>query len=64
MPHHVTGHVPTSLHEEGVRKSRVVMAIHLGFSFWKRRQELLIAALIGTITANIGGATIYNFLCI
>lgn len=48
--------------EGGVGKSRVVKAIHLGFSFLKRRSELLIAAPTGAATANIGGATIYGAL--
>ncbi len=50
--------------ERGVGKSRVVKAIHLGFSFLKRQKELLVAAPTGTATANIGGATIHGALSI
>ncbi len=50
--------------EGGVGKSRVVKAIHLGFSFLKRRKELLIAAPTGAAIANIGGATIHGALSI
>ncbi len=48
--------------EGGVGKSKIVKGIHLGFSFLKRRKELLIAALIGAATANIGRATIHGML--
>ncbi len=48
----------------GVGKSRIVEAIHLGFSFLKRRKELLIAAPTEAATANIGGATIHGVLSI
>lgn len=41
--------------EGGVGKSRVVKAIYLGFSFLKRRTELLIATRTGAAAANIGG---------
>ncbi len=50
--------------EGGVGKSRVVKAIHLRFSFLKRRKELLIAAPTGVAAANIGGATIHGALSI
>ena len=50
--------------ERGVGKSRIIKAIQLGFSFLKRRKELLIAALIGTAAANIGSATIHGALSI
>ncbi len=50
--------------ERGVGKSRIVKAIHLGFSFLKRRKELLIAAPAGAAAANIGGATIHGVLSI
>ncbi len=50
--------------EGGVRKSRIVKAIHLGFSFLKSQKELLIAALTGAAIANIGGATIHEALSI
>ncbi len=50
--------------EGGVGKSRIVKAIHLGFSFLKRRKELLIAVPIGAATANIGDATIHGALSI
>ncbi len=47
-----------------VRKSKIVKAIHLGFSFLKRQKELLIAALIRAAIANISGATIHKALSI
>lgn len=50
--------------EGGVGKSRIVKAIHLGFSFLKRQTELLIAAPTGAAAANIGGATIHGALSI
>ncbi len=48
----------------GVGKNRIVKAIYLGFSFLKRRKELLIAASTRAITANISGATIHRTLSI
>ncbi len=48
--------------EGGVRKIRIIKAIHLEFSFLKRRKELLIAAPTGAVTANIGRATIHGML--
>ena len=48
--------------EGGVGKSRIVKIIYLGFSFLKKRKELLIATPTKTITANIGGATIHEVL--
>lgn len=50
--------------EERVEKSRVVKAIHLGFSFLKRRSKLLIAAPTDAAAANIRGATIQGALSI
>ncbi len=50
--------------EGGVRKSKIVKAIHLRFSFLKRRKELLIAAPTRAAAANIGGATIHGALSI
>ncbi len=50
--------------EGGVGKSRIVKAIHLGFSFLKRRKELLIAAPTGAAAANIGSTTIHGSLSI
>ncbi len=50
--------------KRGVGKSRIVKAIQIGFSFLKRRKELLIAAPTGAATANIGGATIHGVLSI
>lgn len=46
------------------RKSKIIKAIHLGYSFLKRQKKLLIAALIGAAGANIGDATIYGALSI
>lgn len=48
----------------GVGKSRIVKAIHLEFSFLKRRPKVLIAVLTGVISANIRGATIHEALTI
>ncbi len=50
--------------ERGVGKSKIVKNIHLGFSFLKRRKELLIAAPTGAVTANNSGATIHGTLSI
>ncbi len=50
--------------EGGVGKSKIVKAIHLGFSVLKRRKELLIAAPTGAAAANIGGTTIHGVLSI
>ena len=44
----------------GIRKSRIVKAIHLRFSFLKKQKELLIIILTTAATANIGGITIYE----
>lgn len=48
--------------EGGVGKSRVVKTIYLGFSFLKKRSELVIAVLIRVATANIRNATMYSAL--
>ncbi len=48
--------------EGGVGKNRIIKAIHLGFSFLKKRKKLLIIALIRAVIAKIGGATIYKAL--
>lgn len=48
--------------EGGVGKSRIVKTIHLGFSFLKRQENLLVAAPTGAAAANIGGATIHGAL--
>lgn len=48
--------------EKGVKKSRVVKAIYLRFSFLKRWSELLIIALIDAGIANTRGTTIYRAL--
>ena len=48
--------------EGGVGKNRIVKAIHLRFSFLKRRKELLIAAPTGAAVVNIGDATIHKAL--
>ncbi len=50
--------------EKEVGKSRIVKAIHFGFSFLKRQKELLIAVPTGAATANIDGATIHRALSI
>ncbi len=50
--------------EGGVGKSRIIKAIHLGFSFLKRRKELLIAASTRAATANINDAIIHGTLSI
>ena len=47
-----------------VRKSRIGKAIHLRFSFLKRRSELVITVLTRAVAANIGGAIIYVALSI
>ena len=48
----------------GVSKNKIVKAIHLGFSFLKRRKKLLITAPIRAAIANISGATIYGIMSI
>ncbi len=50
--------------EGGVRKSRIVKAIYLEFSFLKRQKELLIVTPIRAAAANIGDATIHGTLSI
>ncbi len=50
--------------ERGVRKNRIVKAIHLGLSFLKSRKELLIVAPTKAVTANIGSATIHGALSV
>lgn len=48
--------------EGGIRKSKVVKAIYLGFSFFKKRSKLVIAVPTEAIVANMRGATIYGAL--
>lgn len=48
--------------EGGVGKSRVVMAIEIGFSLLSRKDQLVLAAPTGAAANNIGGSTIHTCL--
>lgn len=50
--------------EGGIRKSRIVKAIYLGFSFFKKRSKLVIIVSTGAIVANMRDTTIYDALSI
>ena len=50
--------------KKGIRKNRIIKAIYLGLSLFKRQKELLIAASIDTVRTNKNGATIDGALSI
>lgn len=50
--------------EGGVRKSRVVKTIHIGFMFLERQSELLLRVAAGTAIANMSKATVHGALSI